>query len=92
MTCEWFLLCENPAQGVVNHPFLGDVPTCQRCAEKLGLEFEPITPPEPDLMEVVAQAWRDQGRHPEFHQHMQRKLRAEWPMLARALDSLPEKA
>lgn len=23
--CEWFLLCENPATGVLEHPVLGDV-------------------------------------------------------------------
>jgi hypothetical protein len=37
VTCEWFALCDNEAAGVVSHPILGDVPTCERCAEKLGL-------------------------------------------------------
>lgn len=33
-TCEWYALCENEADGVVDHPILGKVPTCRRCAEK----------------------------------------------------------
>jgi hypothetical protein len=35
--CEWFALCTNQAAGVVEHPVLGQVPTCQRCAAKLSL-------------------------------------------------------
>lgn len=46
MICEWFLFCENPADGTVHHPFIGDVPTCNRCAEKLGLELVQPEPPE----------------------------------------------
>lgn len=37
--CEWFALCTRPADGVVSHPILGWVPTCQRCADKLGLQL-----------------------------------------------------
>jgi hypothetical protein len=37
--CEWFLLCDNEPVGVVRHVVLGDVPTCQRCADKLDLSF-----------------------------------------------------
>ena len=37
--CEWFALCDRPADGVVSHPILGWVPTCQRCAAKLDLEL-----------------------------------------------------
>lgn len=32
--CEWFLLCDNPAVTTQSHPVLGDVPICQRCADK----------------------------------------------------------
>lgn len=32
--CEWFALCENPATGTIDHPILGPVPTCDRCAAK----------------------------------------------------------
>ena len=35
--CEWFVLCDNVADQVVVHPILGDVPTCQRCVDKLHL-------------------------------------------------------
>jgi hypothetical protein len=38
-TCQWFALCANPADGVVRHPVLGDVPTCKRCAQKLDLDL-----------------------------------------------------
>jgi hypothetical protein len=34
-TCAWFLLCENPATTTMPHPILGDVPCCQRCADKV---------------------------------------------------------
>lgn len=37
--CQWFLLCDNPAAGVVVHPVLGFVPTCERCADRLGLSL-----------------------------------------------------
>lgn len=47
-TCEWFARCGNPAAGLVHHPVLGYVPTCQRCTDKLGLALlvptvEPVT-------------------------------------------------
>lgn len=35
--CEWYALCPNPADGTVKHPVLGDVPTCQRCADRFEL-------------------------------------------------------
>ncbi len=37
--CLWFALCDHPAIGTVSHPIIGEVPTCQRCADKLGLTF-----------------------------------------------------
>lgn len=40
MTCRWFALCDREADGVVEHPVLGDVPTCKRCANRLGLTFK----------------------------------------------------
>lgn len=38
-TCQWFAFCPNEADGTVAHPVLGDVPTCTRCADQLGLEL-----------------------------------------------------
>lgn len=35
--CEWFALCDREADHLVRHPILGDVPTCERCVEKLNL-------------------------------------------------------
>lgn len=35
--CEWFARCENEVTHLVRHGVLGDVPTCERCVEKLGL-------------------------------------------------------
>ena len=40
-TCEQFLLCVNPAEGVTAHPILGLVPSCARCADKLD---QPLLP------------------------------------------------
>ena len=37
VTCQWFALCDKDAVGVVDHPILGYVPTCQRCADKMDL-------------------------------------------------------
>lgn len=33
-------MCTNEAVGVVPHPILGDVPCCQRCADKLDLDLK----------------------------------------------------
>jgi hypothetical protein len=33
--CKAFLMCENPATTTIENPILGDVPACQRCADKL---------------------------------------------------------
>lgn len=33
--CQWFALCENEATTTEPHPVLGNVPICQRCADKL---------------------------------------------------------
>lgn len=32
--CDWYALCDNAPVGVVDHPILGKVPTCQRCVDK----------------------------------------------------------
>lgn len=37
--CEYFAKCDNVADGVVSNPILGDVPCCQRCADKVGVEL-----------------------------------------------------
>jgi len=36
-TCQWFALCTNGTTQGVNHPVLGLVPCCTRCAEKMGM-------------------------------------------------------
>ena len=33
-TCQWYLLCTNPATQTRSHPILGAVPICDRCQEK----------------------------------------------------------
>lgn len=38
-TCEWYALCDHPADGAVEHPVIGWVPTCWRCANKHDLEL-----------------------------------------------------
>lgn len=40
-TCRWFALCANPAIGKVAHPYIGEVPVCRRCADKMGLTVIP---------------------------------------------------
>lgn len=42
-TCAWFARCTNAATATVTHPVLGNVPTCQRCIDKLGLEATPTS-------------------------------------------------
>lgn len=39
-TCQWFARCSNPADGIVEHPILGEVPCCDRCARQLDLPIE----------------------------------------------------
>lgn len=34
--CRWFLQCDNPAVTTEPHVILGQVPICQRCADKLA--------------------------------------------------------
>lgn len=43
MICQWYALCPNPATGVVEHPILAYVPTCQRCADKHDFVLHPGT-------------------------------------------------
>ncbi len=33
--CEWFLLCDRPADTTRSHPILGNVPICRRCDTNL---------------------------------------------------------
>lgn len=37
VTCEWFALCANQTSQAADHPILGPVPICERCATKLGV-------------------------------------------------------
>lgn len=34
MICQWFALCTNEATQTISHPILGEVPTCDRCADR----------------------------------------------------------
>jgi hypothetical protein len=40
--CKYFVTCKNPAEGTVRHPLLGDVLTCQRCADVADVELTPF--------------------------------------------------
>lgn len=33
--CEWFGWCDRRAVVYVSHPFLGSVPTCDRCEQRV---------------------------------------------------------
>jgi hypothetical protein len=46
VTCEWFAMCDRPAAGTVTHPILGEVPTCEPCAQRFGNTLNPL--PETD--------------------------------------------
>lgn len=34
VSCQWFANCENPANGTMPHPVLGEVPICERCRKR----------------------------------------------------------
>lgn len=36
--CEWMVLCFNPTANAANHPIIGLVPVCDRCATRFELE------------------------------------------------------
>lgn len=38
--CEYYALCTNQAEGVIEHPILGNVPACKRCADKHDLTLK----------------------------------------------------
>lgn len=42
IACEAFALCDRAADGAYAHPALSWVPSCTRCAEKLGETLVPI--------------------------------------------------
>lgn len=48
MKCLYFLLCDRAADGFIDHPVLGLVPTCSRCAHQVGLGDALI--PEEDII------------------------------------------
>lgn len=33
--CSWWARCTNPANTIREHPILGNLPICKRCADKL---------------------------------------------------------
>lgn len=39
-TCRYFALCDRPADGTYLHPILGPVPTCNRCADRVGITLD----------------------------------------------------
>ena len=58
-TCKWFALCDHPAVGTVNHPALGAVPICARCAKRFDLTPEPLTTHEPRLVRHTSKTERN---------------------------------
>ena len=43
---------------------------------------------ETEAVEAVRKAWTDAGPVPKVHEAAQRRLRAEWPTLAAAIEKL----
>jgi hypothetical protein len=39
-SCQYFMLCAEPAVTSVPNPVLGDVPTCAKCADKYHRLFK----------------------------------------------------
>ena len=37
VSCEWFALCDHEAVWLVEHPALGEVPTCERCCKRFDM-------------------------------------------------------
>jgi hypothetical protein len=37
VTCEWFAMCANETDEAADHPILGPVPICPRCAKKMEI-------------------------------------------------------
>lgn len=37
VVCEWFALCTRETTQATQHPILGPVPICARCAERMGI-------------------------------------------------------
>lgn len=35
VACAWFAKCDHPANGLRDHPVLGQVPICQRCDDRV---------------------------------------------------------
>lgn len=48
--CRYFALCDHDAVGTYPHPILGAVPTCQRCADRVGVTLDPL---ETDTMQTL---------------------------------------
>lgn len=44
LVCAWFATCDNPAEWVTRGPLgdgvIGEVPICQRCADRVGMPAE----------------------------------------------------
>ena len=39
--CQWFVMCDEPADGVLAHPLFGYLPCCARCARVVGEQLTP---------------------------------------------------
>jgi hypothetical protein len=49
--CEWFLMCKNDAAGTADHPVLGRVPICERCAGMCDQTVSSFPPADEPLEE-----------------------------------------
>lgn len=60
MWCEYFALCDQPAEGIVKNPIIGDVPSCGRCASKMEqtlIPFEPTAVRAEIVVEYTIPTW-----------------------------------
>lgn len=70
--CLYFALCDRPAEGVVKgHPILKDIPSCQRCADRVGVDLELYGPARGTAVAIVVKGnvefgvVVDQCEHPD---------------------------
>ncbi|WP_086669116.1 hypothetical protein [Lentzea kentuckyensis] len=40
--CHLFPVCDNAIEGTVTNPFMGEIPSCERCAQVTGQTLNPI--------------------------------------------------
>lgn len=64
--CEWYAKCDHDMDGLVAHPILGQVPCCQRCADRHELTFSSFVIECQSCGELHAAEYHHPGQGPIF--------------------------